>query len=135
MTPLAADSDAFQAIANPTRRAILDRLRQGELSFAEIAKPLRMSAAAVSQQLRILRRVGLVAERRVGRQRIYRLSHEALGSVRDWLTTYEQFWEGTFTRFASYLDAERRSSPAGHGQSRGRRKSVRETRPRTSSEQ
>src|SRR5882672_5940242 len=74
------------------RRAILDRLRLGEQPVLALAEPFDMTLPAVSQQLRILRHAGLVTERRVGRQRVYRLNHEPLREVRDWMRHYEKFW-------------------------------------------
>ena len=102
--PLQADSDVFAAIANPGRRAILDRLRRGEQPVMALAEPFNMTLPAVSQQLRILRRAGLVAERRVGRQRVYRLNPEPLKEVRDWMHHYEKFWTQKLQGLGEYLD-------------------------------
>jgi DNA-binding transcriptional ArsR family regulator len=104
MTPLAAHTDVFLAIAHPARRAMLDRLRDGELPVGELAAPFAMSLPAVSQQLRVLRRAGLVRERRQGRQRFYRLDPEPLRGVRDWMRAYERFWSRKLRDLGSYLD-------------------------------
>ena len=104
MTPLAAHSDVFQAIANPGRRAILDRLRGGEQPVLALAEPFDMTLPAVSQQLRVLRRAGLVRERRQGRQRFYRLNPEPLKDVRDWMRMYEKFWTRKLRSLGEYLD-------------------------------
>ena len=104
VTPLAAHSDVFQAIANPGRRAILDRLRHGEQPVLALAEPFDMTLPAVSQQLRILRRAGLVRERREGRQRLYRLNPEPLKEVRDWMRAYEKFWTRKLRKLGDYLD-------------------------------
>src|SRR2546428_14191940 len=93
--PLHAHSDVFLAIAHPARRAILDDLRRGEQPVAALAAPHDMTLPAVSQQLRVLRRAGLVSERREGRQRYYRLQPEALQENRDWMPHYEKFWTRT----------------------------------------
>lgn len=104
VTPLAAHSDVFQAIANPARRAILDRLRKGEQPVNALAEPFAMSLPGVSQQLRVLRRAGLVRERRQGRQRYYRLNPEPLKEVRDWMRMYEKFWTRRLEGLGAYLD-------------------------------
>ena len=104
MTPLQAHSDVFLAIAHPARRAILDRLRRGEQPVLALAEPFEMTLPAVSQQLRILRHAGLVSERRVGRQRVYRLNPEPLREVRDWMRHYERFWTRRLRRLGDYLD-------------------------------
>ena len=104
MTPLAAHADVFQAIANPGRRAILDRLRKGEQPVLALAAPFDMTLPAVSQQLRVLRRAGLVRERRQGRQRFYRLNPEPLREVRDWTRAYERFWSRRLRALGEYLD-------------------------------
>ena len=104
MTPLAAHADVFLAIAHPARRAMLDRLRDGELPVGELAAPFAMSLPAVSQQLRVLRRAGLVRERRQGRQRFYRLEPEPLRGVRDWMRAYEKFWSRKLRDLGTYLD-------------------------------
>lgn len=104
MTPLAAHSDVFQAIANPARRALLDRLRKGEQPVNALAEPFAMTLPGVSQQLRVLRRAGLVKERRQGRQRYYRLNPEPLKEVRNWMRMYERFWSGKLERLGDYLD-------------------------------
>ena len=93
MTPLHAHSDVFLAIAHPARRAILDRLRLGEQPVLALAEPFDMTLPAVSQQLRVLRDAGLVSERRVGRQRVYRLNARPLREVREWAVRYDRFWQ------------------------------------------
>ena len=108
MTPLHAHSDVFQAIAHPCRRAILDRLREGEQPVLALAEPFDMTLPAVSQQLRVLRRAGLVTERREGRQRVYRLNPEPLRDVRDWMRHYEKFWTRKLRDLGAYLDSHHR---------------------------
>ncbi len=108
MSPLEAHSDVFQAIANPVRRALLDRLRAGEQPVLTLAQPFRMSVPAVSQQLQILRRANLVRERRLGRQRVYRLNAAPLRDVREWTRHYERFWVKKLRNLGEYLD---RTSP------------------------
>ena len=104
MSPLQAHADVFLAIAHPVRRALLDRLRRGEQPVLALAEPFDMTLPAVSQQLRVLRRAGLVRERREGRQRYYRLNPEPLKEVREWMRMYEKFWTRKFRGLGEYLD-------------------------------
>jgi DNA-binding transcriptional ArsR family regulator len=104
VTPLHAHSDVFLAIAHPARRALLDDLRHGEQPVSALAEPHDMTLAAVSQQLRVLRRAGLVTERRDGRQRYYRLNPEPLKAVRDWMRQYDKFWTSRLRKLGKYLD-------------------------------
>lgn len=84
--------DVFRAIADPTRRALIDLLRTSERSVNELAKPFHMTQPAISQHLRVLRNAGLVKPRQVGRQRVYELNAKPLRAVRDWTARYERFW-------------------------------------------
>ena len=97
--------EVFRAVADPTRRGILDLLAAGELPVNRIAEPFGMTRPAVSQHLRVLRRAGLVAERRVGRARRYRLRAERLREIGDWLQKYERFWDEKLDALGDYLDA------------------------------
>ena len=85
-------ADIFRAIADPTRRQLLDLLHGQERAVSDLAARFRMTQPAISQHLRVLRSARLVGERRVGRQRVYRLRPERLREVRDWLAHYEHFW-------------------------------------------
>lgn len=87
-----AASDVFHAIADVTRRALLDRLRGGEEAATSLSEAFHISQPAVSQHLKVLRHAGLVSERRDGRFRLYRLQPEPLREVADWVAHYEQFW-------------------------------------------
>ena len=98
--------DVFHAIADPTRRALLDRLREGEQPVAALAAPFSVSRPAISQHLRVLRRAGLVSERRAGRQRRYRLEAGALREVSDWLRAYEGFWRERLAALGRVRDEE-----------------------------
>lgn len=82
----------FRALADPTRRAILARLRSGQVAAGEIAAGFRVSRPAISRHIRILRRARLVSERRDGRNRFYTLNAEPLRSLDDWLNDYRRFW-------------------------------------------
>jgi DNA-binding transcriptional ArsR family regulator len=89
MSVAAASSDVFRAVADPTRRAILDLLREGDRSVRELAHPFRMSQPAVSQHLRALREAGLVRARQAGRQRLYRIDPRPLQALYEWAARYK----------------------------------------------
>jgi DNA-binding transcriptional ArsR family regulator len=99
-----ASADIFQAIADPTRRAILDRLQHGEQPVKQLAEPFAMSLPAISQHLQILSAAGLVIQHRQGRQRIYRLNPVSLKLVSDWVIQYEQFWTAKLDALGEYLE-------------------------------
>jgi DNA-binding transcriptional ArsR family regulator len=100
----AANSSVYHAIADPTRRAILDLLRGGEQPVNFLCLQFGISQPAVSQHLRVLLLAGLVSERRVGRQRLYKLEAAALIEVADWVGEYERFWRGKLNALGAYLD-------------------------------
>jgi DNA-binding transcriptional ArsR family regulator len=104
MSRSAASADVFVAIADPTRRALLDRLRQGEQPVKELAEPFEMSLPAISQHLQVLSEVGLVSQRRAGRQRFYRVNPEPLKQVYDWIAHYEKFWQEKLDALGHYLE-------------------------------
>ena len=99
-----AGHDVFHAIADPTRRAILDRLRAGPSPVNRLAADFRQSRPAISRHLRVLRRARLVAERRAGRQRLYRLDPKPLRDVAGWLEGYRDFWLHSLTNLKRYLE-------------------------------
>lgn len=103
-----AGDDVFAAIAHPVRRALLDRLAdgEGERPVSVLAEPFPISRPAISQHLRLLREAGLVEERVAGREHRYRLRPERLRVVRDWLRTYERFWQRRLEALGGYLDEE-----------------------------
>jgi DNA-binding transcriptional ArsR family regulator len=98
--------DAFQAVSDPTRRAILDRLRAGGLPVAEIASGFRMSRPAVSKHLRVLRQARLVRERRAGRQRIYQLEPGPLAGMMQWIETYRVFWQKNLLSLKRHVEGD-----------------------------
>jgi len=100
----APDLPVFRAIADPTRRAILDLLMAGERAVNDLLASFKMSQPAISQHLKVLRDAGLVAERRAGRQRLYRLEPAPLKAVHDWTAHYERYWTQKFTDLGDYLD-------------------------------
>ena len=84
----APSADVFRAVADPTRRAILDRLRGADLSVTDLAEPFDMTQPAISQHLRILLDAGLVDAEPIGRQRLYKLNAQPLREVFDWAAPY-----------------------------------------------
>src|SRR5437868_4846716 len=99
-----ASNDVFQAIADPTRRCILDLLGSGEQPVTSLARQFDMTLSAISQHIRVLREVGLVAVRRVGRERRYRLKAQPLKEVSDWVQHYERFWQGKLDALGDHLE-------------------------------
>jgi len=93
----------FRALADPTRRQLLDLLRDGQMPVMELAETFRMSLPAVSQHLKVLKQAGLVSERRQGRQRFYQLQAGPLEEVMDWVGHYEKFWAARLTRLGEHL--------------------------------
>ena len=95
--------DPFNAVAEPKRRKVLEVLGTQELSVNEIVERLGWNQPMVSKHLKVLKQVGLVSERRVGRQRIYRVNAERLRPIFDWVTPFEQFWNERFDRLDKVL--------------------------------
>ena len=104
-------ADVFRAIADPTRRAILELLTDGDLAVKELQPHFGMSQPALSQHLRVLRDAGLVSERQAGRLRIYRLMPQPLVEIRQWLARYERFWDERFDRLGRLLDVQSHAQP------------------------
>lgn len=93
----------FSALADPTRRAILTRLSEGESSVSELARPFDMSMPAVSKHLKVLERAGLIERARRAQWRPCRLNAEPLKQASDWIEHYRKFWEASFDRLEDYL--------------------------------
>jgi len=111
--PVAHPPDAvFRALADPTRRAVLDLLRRGHQPAGQIASAFPVSRPAISKHLRLLRRARLVQEHRVGRHRYYRLDPEPLRSVDHWLNDYRVFWTGKLASLKSFLESPAPTTPA-----------------------
>lgn len=100
--------DVFHAIADPTRRRMLDMLVEGEKTVGTLAQPFSVSLPAVSQHLRVLKASGLVTERRDGRARCYRLNPWPLREVIDWARHFELFWTERLGRLGEHLSRRRR---------------------------
>ncbi|HKW17115.1 MAG TPA: metalloregulator ArsR/SmtB family transcription factor [Terriglobales bacterium] len=108
---------AFDALADPTRRAVLDLLRTGTRPAGEIARVFPVSRPAISKHLRILRRAHLVEERREGRHRLYQLNPEPLKAVDSWLEQYRQFWTASLENLKSFVEDEYQKELSGGGSS------------------
>src|ERR671931_2928549 len=98
-----AYEDALQALADPTRRTVLEQLRGGPLAVGEIAQGLPVSRPAVSQHLRVLKEAGLVTERQNGTRRLYRVDPDGLAELREYL---EEFWQEALESFKAAAEAE-----------------------------
>jgi len=96
-------SSIFAALADPTRRAILVRLADGEAAVTELAAPFEMSLPAVSKHLKVLEKAGLITRGREAQWRPCRLEAEPLREANDWLEKYRQFWDDRFDRLDDYL--------------------------------
>jgi DNA-binding transcriptional ArsR family regulator len=97
---------AFNALADPTRRAVLDLLRAGIRPAGDIARAFPISRPAISKHLKILRRAHLVAEHRQGRNRLYQLNPEPLKTVDEWLDEYRRFWTASLENLKSFVESE-----------------------------
>jgi DNA-binding transcriptional ArsR family regulator len=95
--------DPFNAVAEPRRRQVLEVLGAGELSVNELVKKLGWAQPMVSKHLGVLKQVGLVSERRVGRQRLYRVNAVRLKSIYDWVAPFEHYWSERFDRLDEVL--------------------------------
>jgi DNA-binding transcriptional ArsR family regulator len=106
-------SDAFNAVAEPRRRQMLDVIAAGELSVSDLVRRLELPQPLVSKHLRVLRETGLVVARDDGRQRLYRLNGPALKPIYDWVHDFEQLWSARFAQMDVVL-AELTAAEAGH---------------------
>lgn len=97
-------STTFAALADPTRRAILERLTAGEASVKELAEPFDMTLPAVTKHLKVLQRAGLITQGRRAQWRPCRLEGKPLREVADWLEHYRRFWDESFDRLDDYLN-------------------------------
>jgi DNA-binding transcriptional ArsR family regulator len=104
MARAATTTDAFNAVAEPRRRQILDALAGGERPVNELVGELGLAQPQVSKHLRVLREVGVVAVREDGRRRLYRLNGRALKPIHDWVKAYEQSWSERFDQLDVVLE-------------------------------
>jgi DNA-binding transcriptional ArsR family regulator len=114
MARAATTADAFNAVAEPRRREILDLLARGERPVNELVERLGVAQPQVSKHLRVLRAVGLVVAREEGRQRMYRLNGEPLKPIHDWVKNYERTWTERFEALDGLLD-ELKGEEQGNG--------------------
>jgi DNA-binding transcriptional ArsR family regulator len=96
----------FSALADPTRRAILARLAQGEATVGELAKPFAISQPAISRHLKVLEQAALISNERRGKHRCCRLKPEALDSAAAWLEFHRRFWTASFDRLDAVLKSK-----------------------------
>jgi DNA-binding transcriptional ArsR family regulator len=115
MARAATTTDAFNAVAEPRRRQILDLLAAGERSVNDLERLLGMSQPLVSKHLRVLREVGAVEARGEGRRRLYRLNGRALKPIHDWVKDYERFWAERFDRLDVVLEEMKQEEGDGGG--------------------
>jgi DNA-binding transcriptional ArsR family regulator len=109
VTYKADDHDVFQALADPTRRAILAMLRQGSQPVGSIARDFPISRPAISKHLRILREAELVSEIKVGRNRLYELNAGPLRNVDDWLAHYRHMWQHQLRNLKRFVEEKGRT--------------------------
>src|SRR3954471_11475439 len=114
MARAATTTDAFNAVAEPRRRQILDALAGGERPVTKLVHELGLAQPQVSKHLRVLREVGAVDVRDEGRQRLYRLNGTALKPIHDWVKDYERLWSERFDELDVVLD-ELKAKEEGHG--------------------
>ncbi|MBI5866992.1 MAG: helix-turn-helix transcriptional regulator [candidate division Zixibacteria bacterium] len=107
-------STTFAALSDPTRRAILARLKTGAASVTELAEPFEMTLPAISKHIRVLERAGLVERGRQAQLRPCRIAAQPLQEVSEWIEHYRQFWEDRLDRLDEYL-RELQSGSKGHG--------------------
>jgi DNA-binding transcriptional ArsR family regulator len=105
MARAATTADVFNAIAEPQRREILVLLRSGERPVTELARQLGLTQPGASKHLRVLREVGLVRDRKAGKQRLYALDARGLRPVHEWAGGFEQFWGESLDRLGAYVQA------------------------------
>jgi DNA-binding transcriptional ArsR family regulator len=104
MARAATTTDAFNAVAEPRRRQILDLLAHGERPVNELVFETGLAQPQVSKHLRVLREVGVVDVREQGRQRVYRLNGQALKPIHDWVASYERLWSERFDQLDVVLE-------------------------------
>jgi DNA-binding transcriptional ArsR family regulator len=112
-------SATFAALADPTRRAILARLAEGEASVKDLAAPFDMSQPAISKHLRVLERAGLIEQGRQAQWRPRRLQAGPLRDIADWVSQYRRHWEESFERLDAYLRDLQETQENGHGDDDG----------------
>ena len=115
MARAATTADAFNAVAEPRRRQILDVLAGGERPVNDLVRQLRLAQPQVSKHLRVLREVGVVDVRQEGRRRVYRLNGHALKPIHDWVKNYERSWSDRFDQLDVVLADLKQKEEEGDG--------------------
>ena len=115
MARAATTTDAFNAVAEPRRRQILDALAGGERPVNDLVEALDLAQPQVSKHLKVLREVGLVDVRDEGRRRIYRLNGQSLKPIHDWVTSYERLWSERFDELDVVLEELKRKEQGDGG--------------------
>jgi DNA-binding transcriptional ArsR family regulator len=115
MARAATTTDAFNAVAEPRRREILDALADGERPVNDLVRLLGIAQPQVSKHLKVLREVGAVEMRADGRRHVYRLNGEALKPIHDWVKTYEEAWSERFDELDAVLDELKKEEGDGRG--------------------
>jgi DNA-binding transcriptional ArsR family regulator len=105
---------AFGALADPTRRAILARLSEGDAGVLDVAAPFPMSQPAITKHLRVLEGAGLISRHQLARQRMCHLEPQRLKELSDWVGSYREFWEESFERLDELLEEMQRSTAPRH---------------------
>jgi DNA-binding transcriptional ArsR family regulator len=98
----------FQALADPTRRAILARLARGETTVGELARPFDISPPAISRHLKVLEEASLISNERQGKHRRCRLTPQGLQGAAEWIDFYRRFWSGSFDRLDAHLKRDKK---------------------------
>jgi DNA-binding transcriptional ArsR family regulator len=119
MARASTTSDAFNAVAEPRRRHILDLLTSGEKPVNDIVASLGLGQPQVSKHLRVLREVGLVSVRGSGQQRLYKLNADRLKAIHDWVKTFEPFWDHQLDRIKERAERKAKERSAGRDNSTG----------------
>ncbi|QUW23148.1 winged helix-turn-helix transcriptional regulator [Sporosarcina sp. Marseille-Q4063] len=99
--------DVFQAIADPTRRKLLELLAEGQLSIASLSSHFTMSRTAVTKHLGILESAGLVSSQKAGREKLYRLEAKPLQTLKQWLEFYEQYWDDKLEKLKMIVEEDK----------------------------
>jgi DNA-binding transcriptional ArsR family regulator len=110
MAPSLTTLDCFTAIAEPRRRQVLDVLVKGERPVNDLVRSLGWPQPQVSKHLGVLKKVGLVTERRVGRQRMYSMNGEKLKPVHEWVKTFEHYWQNQLDRIKARAEEKARKA-------------------------
>ena len=114
MARIPTTHDPFNAVAEPKRRKVLEVLGVRELSVNELVKKLGWTQPMVSKHLGVLKQVGLVSERRVGRQRLYRVNAGRLRPIYDWVAPFERYWNESFDRLDEVLQEMQKKETDNH---------------------